>query len=40
MKTVTLNIRGMGSGEKRRELNKLLARETPVVLALQETSLQ
>lgn len=40
MKMVTLNIRRKGSRKKQRELNKLLARKTPVVVALQETMLQ
>lgn len=40
MKLVTLNIRGTGGGEKRRELSRLLEREKPDVLALQEIMLQ
>lgn len=40
MKMVTLNIRGTGSDEKRRELSSMLAREKPDVLALQETLLE
>lgn len=37
---VNPNIRGIGGSEKQRELTKLLAREFPDIMAIQETMLQ
>lgn len=39
MKLLTLNIRGLGSGEKIGELKQLLRKESVEILALQETIL-
>jgi hypothetical protein len=40
MKVVSYNVRGLGGGEKRVEVRKLVLEKKPLVLCLQETKLQ
>ena len=40
MKILTYNVRGLGDGEKRKEVRRLALEKSPMVLCVQETKLQ